>query len=207
MHSDFNITSGLETPKARYLSLNDVRVGENNEKKSPILRCASLQWLTDEEKSNVLKRSKNVVNEHTPREDVGDFENALRLFNAHRLNTNEEEDELEKIEQEWGKYDNEQPERHCSSELEDEIVHVTDYNEINEKRWCQCSKENISYCVNAQGRVLARKNNAARKIKNVMSTLNEEVIAETKCERCHLEIRDETRKKEKIIELWMQFFG
>lgn len=195
MHSDFNISSGHETPKAsifysRYLSLNDVRNRE--EEDFPILRCASLQWLSDKEKSLVMKRSKNML-KCAGRDEK--FETALKLLNAQKKKNKEEGDQLqhcESIEKELEKYSEA---NRCENEGEDN----------DRVEWCMCSIENINYSTNS--RVLSRKSNSSRRMKNVMSTLNEEVPAETRCERCHLEIRDETRKKEKIIELWMQFFG
>lgn len=72
-------------------------------------------------------------------------------------------------------------------------------------KWCQCSKQNAKFSHQSSAR---RKSQRAKTLKrNMMGTLVEEVPTETRCGRCFLEIRDESRRKERIIELWMQFFG
>ena len=71
-------------------------------------------------------------------------------------------------------------------------------------KWCQCSKQNAKF----SSQPARRKSQRAKTLKrSMMGTLVEEVPTETKCGKCFLEIRDESRRKERIIELWMQFFG
>lgn len=196
MHSDFQNSS--DVPKAsifysRYLSLNDVR-GEQEEN-LPLVRCASLQWLTDKDKAIIMKRN-------ALRRKDENFETPLKALNSQRKNSSREEKKRDGDEVEIQDFDSEEQETRCTVEKMKREENERQLEDI----WCHCSKENIvNYCNSP--RTSNRKSHGSKKMKNIMGTLNEELPTETRCERCHLEIRDESRKKEKIIELWMQFFG
>jgi hypothetical protein len=82
------------------------------------------------------------------------------------------------------------------------------YTTVTEKKqWCQCFKENTGTTkTSSLGTVETSQNSI--KLKDMMGQLVEEIPTEIKCEKCHLEIEEESaRRRKRVIELWMEFFG
>jgi len=95
-----------------------------------------------------------------------------------------------------------------------DTVHVHETENCNEgftmnneaRNWCRCFEQKEPTTSSAHSNACSSTTTKPPNISKVMS-LEEDIPTKIKCKYCRLEIREEHRRKERIIELWMQFFG
>lgn len=74
----------------------------------------------------------------------------------------------------------------------------------NSRKWCRCVEESEETSdVNSNERTSTKFHN----IVQAASKPETEVKSEITCTNCQPEIREKSRKRKRIIELWMKFFG
>lgn len=70
------------------------------------------------------------------------------------------------------------------------------------KQYCQCFKGNSKTVIQD-----SENGKDSEKFQNALGHLEKDIPSEIKCAKCHLEIREEWRRRKMVIESWMEFFG
>lgn len=215
MLPDFQILSGAPKPNAfysRHLSLNDVRAQKEDtnfnlsqqrrtssqplcNRTNTALNEKEIQALDNFEalKNSRKKAAKKVAQKQQKEEDIADLPCATNSKEKSSLKGCRASD-----------FDFKNTENLDNMDELENTRDVYETADADGTKWCQCSKQNAKF----SSQPARRKSQRAKTLKrNMMGTLVEEVPTETKCGICFLEIRDESKRKERIIELWMQFFG
>jgi hypothetical protein len=217
MLPDFQISSGAPKPIAntfysRHLSLNDVRT--QKEDNSSLYHRTSSQPLCD--KKYVTKEKEATLAD----DNLEALKNSRKLKTAKKLAHKQYNAEEEKGDSSCALDSKEKPSLKLYNSSDIHLKKTENLENMDEMRntrvvyetstadvdglWCQCSKQNNIFSTQSTRRKSQRAKTLRR---NMMGTLVEEIPTETKCVKCHLEIREEGKRKERIIELWMQFFG
>lgn len=94
-----------------------------------------------------------------------------------------------------------------------DIGQIIDGGKIDEAKessaivWCCCFEQKNTHLLDTYSLENASRRSHPDKTSDDIAAIEDDFETEVKCKTCHLEIREPERRRERIIELWMDFFG